>query len=105
MKLPLIYLAFAALIPVSVGQSSVEPVVTVALVLILFDGGTGMGLARFRAVAPTVLRLGLLGTAATVAGAAVVGHLVLGVSWYLSVLLATALAPTDPAVVFSVLGS
>ncbi|MCU1623874.1 MAG: cvrA [Frankiales bacterium] len=105
MKLPLIYLAVAALIPISVGQPSVEHVVTVALVLILFDGGRGMGLVRFRAVAPTVLCLGLLGTVVTVAGAAVVGHLVLGVSWYLAVLLATALAPTDPAVVFSVLGS
>ncbi len=31
-------------------------------------------------------------------------HLILGVSWYVSVLIATAIAPTDPAVVFSVLG-
>jgi cell volume regulation protein A len=45
----------------------------------------------------------VLGTFATVAGAAVVVHLVLGVNWYLSVLVATAIAPTDPAVVFSVL--
>jgi cell volume regulation protein A len=31
-------------------------------------------------------------------------HIVLGIDWYLSVLLATAIAPTDPAVVVSVLG-
>ena len=103
--LSLLYLALAALVPVSVTQSHVEVVVTVALVVILFDGGRGMGLPRFRAVAPLVVGLGVLGTFATVVAAAVVVHLVVGVSWYLSVLVATAVAPTDPAVVFSVLGS
>jgi cell volume regulation protein A len=103
--LPLLYLAVAALVPVSVTQSHVESVVTVALILILFDGGRGMGLPRLRAVAPLVVGLGIVGTFATVVVAACVVHLVLAVSWYLSVLVATAIAPTDPAVVFSVLGS
>ena len=83
---------------------TVERVVTVALVVILFDGGLHIGLGRFRQAAPTILALGVLGTFATVAGACVLVHLVLGTSWYVSLLLATAVAPTDPAVVFSVLG-
>jgi cell volume regulation protein A len=83
---------------------TVERMVTVALVVILFDGGLHIGLGRFRLAAPTILSLGVLGTFATVLGAAVLVHLMLGVSWYLSALVATAVAPTDPAVVFSVLG-
>lgn len=87
-----------------VHHQTVERVVTVALVVILFDGGLSIGLPRFRTAAGPILSLGVLGTFVTVAGAAVLAHALLGVSWYLSVLVATAVAPTDPAVVFSVLG-
>jgi cell volume regulation protein A len=83
---------------------TVESVVTLALVVILFEGGMGIGLRRVRSVASTVLSLGVLGTFATVVGASLLAHVVLGVDWYLAVLVATAIAPTDPAVVFSVLG-
>jgi len=83
---------------------SVERVVTLALVVILFDGGLHIGTRRMRAAATAVLSLGVLGTFATVAGASVLVHATLGTSWYLSVLVATAIAPTDPAIVFSVLG-
>ena len=38
------------------------------------------------------------------AGDAVVAHAALGFTWWVSLLLGTAVAPTDPAVVFSVLG-
>lgn len=85
-------------------HQTVERVVTIALVVILFDGGLHIGRRRFRSAAPAILTLGVLGTFVTVAGAAVLAHSLLDVSWYLSVLLATAVAPTDPAVVFSVLG-
>ncbi|HUR13076.1 MAG TPA: cation:proton antiporter [Mycobacteriales bacterium] len=87
-----------------VHHQTVERVVTVALIVILFDGGLSIGMPRFRASAGGVLALGVLGTFVTVAGAAVLAHALLGVSWYLAVLVATAVAPTDPAVVFSVLG-
>ncbi|HKG52085.1 MAG TPA: cation:proton antiporter [Actinomycetales bacterium] len=83
---------------------TVERVVTVALLVILFEGGMGIGAGRFRSAGSAVLGLGVLGTFATVAGASVLAHAVLGIDWYLAVLLATAIAPTDPAVVFSVLG-
>jgi len=79
-----------------------ERLVTVALVVILFDGGMQIGLPRFRAAAPSIIVLGVAGTVLTAAGLAVVAHL-LGLSWRESLLLATALSPTDPAVVFNVL--
>ena len=82
----------------------VERVVTVALLVILFDGGLHLGRRRLRGSLAPVLSLGLLGTFATVAGVAVLAHLLLGVNAYAAVLLATAVSPTDPAVVFSVLG-
>jgi len=85
-------------------ERTVERVVTVALVLILFDGGMHIGWARFRAAAAPIVVVGVLGTFLTAAGGAVLLHLAFGVSWYLALLVATAVAPTDPAVVFSVLG-
>jgi potassium/hydrogen antiporter len=85
-------------------QLAVERVVTVALVCILFDGGMHIGWSRFRSAAAPIAVVGVLGTFLTVAAAAVLVHLAFGLAWYISLLVATAVAPTDPAVVFSVLG-
>jgi cell volume regulation protein A len=82
----------------------VERVVTVALVCILFDGGMQIGWSRFRSAAVPVTVTGVAGTFLTVAACALLARAAFGLSWYASVLLATAVAPTDPAVVFSVLG-
>jgi len=82
----------------------VERVVTVALVCILFDGGIQIGWSRFRSAAVPVTVTGVAGTFGTVAGGALLARAAFGLDWYTSVLLATAVAPTDPAVVFSVLG-
>ncbi|WP_081286996.1 cation:proton antiporter domain-containing protein [Mycobacterium colombiense] len=82
----------------------VERVITIALVLVLFDGGMHIGPSRFRAAAVPILSLGVVGTALTAAGASLVLHYLCGISWFPAVLVATAVAPTDPAVVFSVLG-
>ncbi len=84
---------------------SVEEIVTVALALILFDGGMGIGVRRLRAALVPVLTVGVLGTLLTAVAMAALAHLLFGLSWTLSLLLGTALAPTDPAVVFSVLGN
>jgi cell volume regulation protein A len=78
--------------------------VTLALVSILFDGGLHIGWTRFRSAAAPIAIVGVLGTFLTVAAAALVVRTAFGFDWYLSLLLATAVAPTDPAVVFSVLG-
>ncbi len=77
---------------------------TVALVLILFDGGMHIGLRRIRTVLGSVLTLGVVGTVLTAAALAAAAYLLFGFSPVSALLLGTALAPTDPAVVFSVLG-
>jgi cell volume regulation protein A len=81
-----------------------DRLVTVALVFILFHGGMNIGWSRFRDAAAPVAVVGVLGTFATTAGAALFVHWAIGLDWYPSVLVATAVSPTDPAVVFSVLG-
>ena len=83
---------------------TVEAVVSVALVLILFDGGMQIGRQRFAEASSAIVFVGVVGTFLTTAALAVLAHAMLGLSWYLAVLLGTAIAPTDPAVVFSVLG-
>jgi potassium/hydrogen antiporter len=83
---------------------TVERIGVVALIVILFDGGLDIGWRRFRAAAVPILSLGVLGTFATAGLIAVVAHFLLGFSWITSGLLGAALAPTDPAVTFSVLG-
>lgn len=82
----------------------VERLVTVALVCILFDGGLHMGWSKFRSAAVPIAITGVLGTFLTTATAAAFIHYAFGLSWYLALLVATAISPTDPAVVFSVLG-
>ena len=83
---------------------TVQRIVTVCLVLILFEGGMGIGLAAFRRQAMAITWLGVAGTLVTALAMAALAYLVLGVGWRAALLLGTALAPTDPAVVFSVLG-
>jgi potassium/hydrogen antiporter len=82
----------------------VERLVSLALVCILFDGGLHMGWPRFRAALAPIAMLGVLGTFLTVAAAAAFIHVVIGIDWFPALLVATAISPTDPAVVFSVLG-
>jgi cell volume regulation protein A len=85
-------------------ERTVERLVTLALLAILFDGGMHIGWRRFSASATPIAVVGVLGTFLTVAGGAVLARYAFDLSWYAAVLLATAVAPTDPAVVFSVLG-
>ena len=81
----------------------VQRVATLALIAILFDGGMSIGLTRFRAAAAPIAILGVVGTFATAPLVAVAAHYVLGFDWTVSLLIGAALAPTDPAVTFSVL--
>ena len=82
---------------------TLEQVGAVALFLILFQGGLGTGFGAARAAARPILALGLFGTVATAGGLALVSHYVLGLDWPVSLLVAVALAPTDPAAVYAVL--
>lgn len=83
---------------------TVERIAVVALIVILLDGGMDIGWRRFQQSAVPSLSLGVLGTFATAGLVAVAAHLLLDLSWITSGLLGAALAPTDPAVTFSVLG-
>jgi cell volume regulation protein A len=82
----------------------VEEGVTVALAVILFDGGMRMGWHRLRQALAATVWIGVAGTFVTAAAAAAAAHYLFSFGWQSSLLLGTALAPTDPAVVFSVLG-
>ncbi len=82
----------------------VERIGVVALIVILFDGGLHIGLARFRRSAKPILALGILGTFATWGLVALTAHYMLGISWITAGLIGAAIAPTDPAVTFSVFG-
>jgi cell volume regulation protein A len=86
------------------GIRQVERIAVVALIVILFDGGARIGLARFRAAAAPVLSLGVLGTFATAGAITLVAHWALDFGWVTAGLIGAAIAPTDPAVMFSVLG-
>jgi potassium/hydrogen antiporter len=82
----------------------VQRLTTVALIVILLDGGMHIGMRRFRAAAVPVLSLGLIGTLATAAVVALAVRELLDVSWTVAGLIGAAVAPTDPAVTFAVLG-
>jgi cell volume regulation protein A len=81
----------------------VQRIATLALVVILFEGGSKIGRRRFRSAAAPILALGIVGTFATAGLLMVAVHYLLGLSWTASSLIGAALAPTDPAVTFSVL--
>jgi cell volume regulation protein A len=83
----------------------VERLTVVALVVILFDGGLHIGLRRFRRSAGPIVALGVLGTFATAGIVALAAHYLLGFDWIFAGLIGAAVAPTDPAVTFSVFGS
>jgi len=82
---------------------TLEQIGAVALFAILFQGGLGTGFSAARAAARPILALGLFGTVVTAGGLALAAHFVLGLEWSVALLIAVALAPTDPAAVYAVL--
>src|SRR5215208_1879045 len=107
---PAIFLLAAAvasdLVPTlgELSVTTVQRVVSVALAIILFDGGMHIGWQRFRTAAGPVVWVGVAGTFVTAAALAALAHALFDLDWRAVLLVGTALAPTDPAVVFSVLG-
>jgi cell volume regulation protein A len=86
-----------------VDAGQLETAGTIALVLILVDGGLRTGIVALRRELAAVLALGLGGTLVTFALVALATHWVTGLGWTLSLIVGAALSPTDPAAVFSVL--
>jgi cell volume regulation protein A len=82
----------------------VERLAVVALIVILFDGGMRVGWKRFRVAAVPITLLGVFGTFTTATLVALAGRYLFDFSWTGAGILGAALAPTDPAVMFSVLG-
>ena len=108
---PALFLAFSAIatsVFPALGRvlsiTDVERIGAVALILILFDGGMQIGWSRFRRELLPISILGFAGTFLTAAVMAALVHTVIGMTWKEALLVAGALAPTDPAVMFSVLG-
>ncbi len=96
----------SSLLPaLALSSETVEVIGTGALVVILFDGGSSIGLRRFRVAAAPIVMLGVFGTFATAGMIALFAHWAFGLGWVTSGLLGSAIAPTDPAVMFSVLGN
>jgi cell volume regulation protein A len=82
----------------------VERIAVLALIVILFDGGMRIGWRRFRAALVPITTLGVLGTFATAGAMTLAARYLFGFGWTTAGILGAALAPTDPAVMFSVLG-
>jgi cell volume regulation protein A len=74
---------------------------TVALVIVLLQGGFVCGLSAVRRQIAPVLALGIGGTAATFGLVAVAAHALTPLDWTQSLLLGAVLSPTDPAAVFA----
>ena len=102
---PALFLVAAAATPVLLPDiRTVERIGVVALIVILFDGGMIIGWRRFRRAALPIASLGIVGTVATAAVMAALAHYVFDFNWTIAWILGAALAPTDPAVMFSILG-
>ena len=82
----------------------VERIAVLALVVIFFDGGLRIGWKRFRPEIGLISLLGVIGTFATAGLMTLAGRYLFDFSWTGAGILGAALAPTDPAVMFSVLG-
>ncbi len=74
---------------------------SVALVIVLLQGGLATGLGAVRRQLAPVLALGVVGTGATFGLVALAAHALTGLDWTQSLLLGAVLSPTDPAAVFA----
>src|SRR6201996_3446318 len=76
---------------------------TIALVLILFEGGLTSGWSEVRPVLGTAASLATLGTLATALLAGVAAKLIFDLTWLEGMIVGSAIAATDSAAIFAVL--
>jgi potassium/hydrogen antiporter len=76
---------------------------TIALILILFEGGLASGWSEIRPVLGTAASLATLGTLATALLAGVASKWIFGLSWLEGMIVGSAIAATDSAAIFAVL--
>lgn len=79
------------------------PVVSLAVAIILFEGGLSLSLKEFREVGVTVARLVTVGAAVSWGLSAVLAKALLGLDWGLSVLFGAVLVVTGPTVIMPML--
>ena len=75
------------------------PIVSLAVAIILFEGGLNLDIGRLRREATPIRRLVTLGALVTMAGAAAAAHLILGWSLPLSALFGSLVIVTGPTVI------
>jgi len=76
---------------------------TIALVLILFEGGLTAGWSEIRPVLGTAASLATIGTALTACAAGLAAHWIFGISVLEGMIVGAAIAATDSAAIFAVL--
>src|SRR4051794_3999064 len=76
---------------------------TIALCLILFDGGLSTGFGELKAVLRPALRLAVLGTVGTALATGLAASLLLGMPLLRGLLVGSILASTDSAAIFALL--
>ena len=108
---PVVFLLVAAIasdlyepLGTALSPTDVSWIASGALIVILFDGGVTLGWRRVRPRVGAVATLGFGATLVTAGVMAFAAHALFGFGWATSAVLGVALAPTDPAVVFSVIG-
>ena len=111
MPAPVVFLLAAAVasdliqpLGTALSPKDVSWIASGALIVILFDGGVSLGWRRVRLRVGAVVTLGFGATILTAGVMALAAHALFGFGWATSAVLGVALAPTDPAVVFSVIG-
>lgn len=86
-----------------VGSQVVLPLVSLAVGVILFEGGLSLDLREVRETQGVVTRLVTVGLAVTWAGCALAAHLLMGFAWPMAALLGALLTVSGPTVILPML--
>lgn len=81
------------------GLAYPHPVVSLAVAMILFEGGLSLSVKEFRAIGGVVAWLVTLGAAITWLVGGLAAHWILGLNWPLAILLGAVLVVTGPTVI------
>lgn len=94
---------FLNIVQPKVMGSGLEVLVSLAVGLILFEGGLGLDFKAFKEVNQSVRNLLTIGLTVTVVGSAITIHYLLGVDWYLSALFGSFMSITGLTVINPIL--
>lgn len=86
-----------------VGDQALLPVVSLAVGVILFEGGLGLRISELKETRSVVIRLVTVGLLITWAGGAFAAHWMMGFSWQMATLLGALLTVSGPTVILPLL--